>query len=119
MSKTRRVMSAVSLIFRLSPIFLQLVMESFQADAEQLCGTRLIVLRGGQGLENEAAFSLGDRHARSEPEFASTFCHAGMAEAARQFMDGQVPARTSNEHALQNIAQLAHIPRPVVSAEGL
>src|SRR5208337_3970474 len=112
MSKTRRVMSAVSLIFRLSPIFLQLVMESFQADAEQFRGTRLIVLRGGQGLENEPAFSLADRHARTEPELTSSFCYAGMAEAARQFMDGQVPARTGHEHALQDIAQLAHVPWP-------
>jgi hypothetical protein len=48
-------------------------MESFQADAEQLGGTRLIFLRGGQGFENEAAFSLGDRHAGTEPELVAVF----------------------------------------------
>src|SRR5579875_3748231 len=63
-SPTRR-MAGEILIVRLnavsgSPIFFQLVVKGLEADAQDLCCFRLIVVRGFQGLHNQTAFGLID-----------------------------------------------------------
>ena len=42
----------------MGPIFLQLVVQSFQADAENVCGARLIVIGSFQSFQDEQALGF-------------------------------------------------------------
>src|SRR5581483_2764229 len=48
-------------------ILFQFVVQSFQADAQNLCGAGLIVIRGFQRFQNQQSFGLAYRGAYSDP----------------------------------------------------
>src|SRR5438132_6927787 len=66
-SRTRKEMSAVSLVLRLIFIFLQLVVKGLQTDAQQFCRPRLVVVGEAQGFKDQATLGLFHRHARMQP----------------------------------------------------
>src|SRR5437899_10564210 len=65
--KTRKEMSAVSLVLRLIFIFLQLVVKGLQTDAQQLCRPCLIIVGEAQGFKDQATLGLVHCHARVQP----------------------------------------------------
>src|SRR6185437_9983706 len=61
-TRTRAAVASVNLFFRLNVIYpcglvlFQLVVQRFQADAQQLGGASLVLVRGVKGLQDEFAF---------------------------------------------------------------
>src|SRR5579872_7547513 len=97
-----------------SPIFLELIMQGFQAYAEDFSGPRLVVIGGFQGLHDELPFGFLHRGAHSQMQ--SIGIHGGsarrsMAESRGQVLGFDDGSLADNDRALQRIAQFAHISR--------
>ena len=117
-SRTNTVISAVSLALRLSLIFLQLVVQSFQTYPQKFRGARLIVFGACQGLVNQAAFGIRHGHSRPQAQAVVGTRHHRPAEIEAQVLFSQDFTGAGHHGAFQGVAELAHVSGPRVPAQG-
>src|SRR5579862_963131 len=101
----------------LRAVFLQLVVQRLQADAQNFCGASLVVVGGLQRFQNEQTLSLTDGGADPQTYGVRLLDRGAwndLAEARGQVLHLDHGAIANNRGAFQCVAQLADISRPRV-----
>src|SRR6202451_1657485 len=96
-------------------IFLQLIMQGFQTDSEDLGGPGLVVSGAFQSFQDQQPLRLFHRCAYSEADgvgIVGAAAQRGVTETRRQMFGFNHPSVTDNHSALNRVAQLANIARP-------
>ena len=103
-------------------VLLQFVVQSLQADAENLCSSRLVVARARQRAQNELLFCFFDGRAYAKMDRVRIqLCgsHLRGAEARRQVFRLNDSAAGKDNCALDRVPQFAYVSRPTVGLKRL
>src|SRR4030095_15490102 len=118
-TRMSRVMVEASLVLRLprmlDAVAVQLVVEGLEADAEELGRPRLVVAHRGERLENDVALHVFESHGDPPARRRGRGRRGVEARLHRQLGPRDQLARAADDRALDGIAELAHVTRPVVA----
>src|SRR5215471_15468935 len=96
-------------------VFLELVVQRLEADAENFSRARLVVVRGFKGLQDQQAFGLIDSGADTEMDRIGIVhwrSRDGLPKSWWKVLSLDVRTRANNHRTFECVAQLTHIPRP-------
>src|SRR5579864_3399753 len=116
----RRFLLACSSIGGGTAVLLQLIMQGFQAYAEDFRCPRLIVAGGLQGLENEHFLGFFHRGPHPQPHrirVAGCGAQWSLAKPRRQMLGLNHSAITNDNRSLDGIAQFADVSWPRIVIE--
>src|SRR5574341_329971 len=101
---------------RTPSVLIEAVVESLEADLEDVRRLLLVTLEMLECREDQAALGLRDRGA--DLELQARFAHASIRDAEGQRVDADLVFR-HDESALHHVAQLAHVAGPAMDAQAL
>src|SRR6185437_11522135 len=124
-ASTSSEIARVNLVFRLRRIipprlvFFELVVKSLEANTKQFRGPRFVLAGGGQGLQNQFAFSSihSGSNGKAKPPQSGSADGRSMAEVRRKMMAGNRAPVRGDHRPLQHVAQLADIARPRIGTK--
>src|SRR6202166_4678402 len=96
-------------------VFLQLIMKGFQADAQNLRGSRLVVAGRLQRLQNQHLLCFFDRGADAQANCIGIIGRGAkrrLPEARGQMLGLDHTGFAYDDRTLDRVAQLPHVPRP-------
>src|ERR1035437_4843581 len=118
-ASTSSAVTSVNLVFRLSCmgllprrlVFLQLVVQSFQADSEEFRRPRFILVGGRQSLHDQFALGFVDCGANGEAEARKRagIRHRRASEIRRKMLASNRPVLACDRGAFQHVAKFPNI----------
>ena len=99
-------------------VLLQLIVQRLEADAENFGGAGFVVVGGFESLEDEHALGVVDGGAHFELDAIGIARRGGRGRVPKPGADGATVKLVAEDHgALDGVAQLAHVARPVDQAQ--